>query len=115
MKSFIRDAVDEIRETVATSASSSAFSGAVDSRSRRSWLHRAIGKQLTCVFVDNGLLNWGRGEGPASVARHLQMNVRFAGRERRSWTVSRCHGSERKRKIIGGIFIEVFEKEAKKV
>ena len=117
MKSFIRDAVDEIRETVGDKRVIFGLSGGVDSSVAAVLLHRAIGKQLTCVFVDNGLLRLGEGEKVLALfAKHMQMNVRFA--RARKVFVDALKGvmdPERKRKIIGKAFIEVFEKEAKKV
>jgi GMP synthase (glutamine-hydrolysing) len=89
----------------------------VDSSVAAVLLHRAIGRQLTCVFVDNGLLRLGEGEQVLALfAKNLQMNVRFA-RARKAF-VDGLRGvtdPERKRKIIGRIFIEVFDREARKI
>jgi GMP synthase (glutamine-hydrolysing) len=93
------------------------LSGGVDSSVAAVLLHKAIGRQLTCVFVDNGLLRLGEAEKVLALfARNLKMNVRFV----RAGTafLGRLKGvvdPERKRKIIGRTFIEVFEKEAKKI
>ena len=117
MKSFVRDAVAEIRQTVGDKRVIFGLSGGVDSSVAAVLLHRAIGKQLTCVFVDNGLLRLGEGEKVLALfAKHLQMNVRFA-RSRKAFLtgLKGVTDPERKRKIIGRIFIEVFDKEAKKV
>jgi GMP synthase (glutamine-hydrolysing) len=117
MQSFVRDAIEEIRQTVGDKRVIFGLSGGVDSSVAAVLLHRAIGKQLTCVFVDNGLLRLGEGEKVLALfARHLQMNVRFA-RSRKAFLdgLKEVVDPERKRKIIGRIFIEVFDKEAKKI
>ncbi|MCE5264486.1 MAG: glutamine-hydrolyzing GMP synthase [Deltaproteobacteria bacterium] len=117
MKSFVRDAIAEIRETVGDKKVIFGLSGGVDSSVAAVLLHRAIGKQLCCVFVDNGLLRLGEGEKVLALfARNLRMNVRFA--RARKIFISRLKGitdPERKRKIIGRTFVEVFEEEARKV
>jgi len=117
MNAFVRDAVEEIRETVGDKRVILGLSGGVDSSVAAVLLHRAIGRQLTCVFVDNGLLRLGEGEKVLALfAKHLQMNVRFARARKAFLTgLKGVMDPERKRKIIGRIFIEVFEKEARKI
>ncbi|MEO5349679.1 MAG: glutamine-hydrolyzing GMP synthase [Magnetococcus sp. YQC-3] len=93
------------------------LSGGVDSAVTAALLQRAIGTQLTCIFVDNGLLRLNEGdEVMATFAQHLGVKVlRVAAEER---FLSRLRGvtdPEQKRKIIGHTFIEVFEEEAKKI
>ncbi len=93
------------------------LSGGVDSSVAAVLLHQAIGHQLTCVFVDNGLLRLGEAEKVRALfAKHLQMNVRFA-RARKAFVdgLKGVTDPERKRKIIGRTFIEVFDREAKKI
>jgi GMP synthase (glutamine-hydrolysing) len=117
MNAFVKDAIEEIRATVGDKRVIFGISGGVDSSIAAVLLHKAIGPQLTCVFVDNGLLRLNEADKVLSLfAKHLKMNIRFARAGR--LFVSRLKGvtdPEKKRKIIGRTFIEVFEKEAKKV
>ncbi|WP_130471474.1 glutamine-hydrolyzing GMP synthase [Candidatus Magnetaquicoccus inordinatus] len=93
------------------------LSGGVDSAVTAALLHRAIGTQLTCIFVDNGLLRLNEGdEVMATFAAHLGVRVIRVDAEERF--LSRLQGvtdPEQKRRIIGHTFIEVFEEEAKKI
>jgi GMP synthase (glutamine-hydrolysing) len=117
MNAFVRDAIAEIRQTVGDERVIFGISGGVDSSVAAVLLHRAIGKQLTCVFVDNGMLRLGEAEKVRDLfAKHLKMNIRFA-RARKDFVngLKGVTDPERKRKIIGRIFIEVFDREAKKV
>ena len=93
------------------------LSGGVDSSVAAVLLHQAIGRQLTCVFVDNGVLRLGEAEKVRALfAKHFQMNVRFA-RARKAFVdgLKGVTDPERKRKIIGRTFIEVFDREARKI
>jgi GMP synthase (glutamine-hydrolysing) len=116
MKSFIRTSIEEIRSQVGDKRVILGLSGGVDSSVTALLLHRAIGKQLLCIFVDNGLLR----EGEAAQVRalfkeHLRVNFRFVS-ARRTF-LKRLKGvvdPEKKRKIIGRAFIEAFESEARK-
>ena len=93
------------------------LSGGVDSSVTAALLHRALGDQLTCIFVDNGLLRLNEGEMVmATFAQHLGVTVIRVDAESRF--LSRLKGvadPEKKRKIIGHTFIEIFEEEAKKI
>ncbi len=117
MKSFAREAVTGIREQVGAQQVVLGLSGGVDSSVAAVLMHRAIGKRLTCIFVDNGLLRKNEGETLKKTLRqHLQINIRFvnaAGRFLRA--LSGVTDPERKRKIIGRVFMDVFEAEARKI
>ena len=90
------------------------LSGGVDSSVVAALLHRAIGKQLTCIFVDNGLLRLNEGDQVMETfARHMGVKViRVDAQDRFLSALNGVSDPEKKRKIIGGIFIEVFEEEA---
>ncbi len=117
MKSFVARIVEEIRKQVGEGKVILGLSGGVDSSVAAVLLHRAIGKNLTCVFVDNGVLRQGEAARVIEMfKKHLQINLRFtrAGKQ----FLSKLKGvtdPERKRKIIGRTFIEVFDKEARKI
>ena len=117
MKSFVNHAVDEIREQVGSEKVILGLSGGVDSSVAAVLLHKAIGKQLTCVFVDNGVLRAGEAERVIEMfKKHLQINLRFARSGK--LFLKKLKGvtdPERKRKIIGRTFIEVFDAEARKI
>jgi GMP synthase (glutamine-hydrolysing) len=117
MASFVRNSVEEIRATVGDGKVVLGLSGGVDSSVAAVLLHQAIGNRLTSVFVDNGLLRQDEAEKVRSLFKqHLHMNVRFA--RARAQFLAALKGvvdPERKRKIIGRVFIEVFDKEARKI
>jgi GMP synthase (glutamine-hydrolysing) len=117
MKSFAREAVKEIQHSVKDKKTILGLSGGVDSSVTALLLHRALGKNLTCIFVDNGLLRKNEAiKLKAVFKKNLSMNVRFvkAG-SRFIKALSGVTDPEKKRKIIGKIFMEVFEAEAKKI
>lgn len=117
MQSFIRESVQEIRSLVGDKKVILGLSGGVDSSVTALLLHRAIGHQLTCIFVDNGLLRQGEAERVRGLfKKHFKVNLRFVSARRQF--LSRLKGvadPEKKRKIIGRAFIEAFEKEAGKL
>jgi GMP synthase (glutamine-hydrolysing) len=84
MKSFAADAISEIRQTVGAKKVILGLSGGVDSSVAALLLHRAVGRQLTCIFVDNGLLRLNEAQKLKAIFKeHLQINIRFvsAGRK----------------------------------
>ena len=117
MKSFVAHAVEEIRQQVGSQKVILGLSGGVDSSVAAVLLHRAIGKQLTCVFVDNGVLRAGEAKRVIEMfKKNLQINLRFARSGK--LFLKKLKGvtdPEKKRKIIGGTFIEVFDQEARKI
>jgi len=117
MRSFIREAQGRIRQQVGRGRVVLGLSGGVDSSVAAVLLHRAIGKQLICVFVDNGLLRSGeRQQVQEMFGRHLHMNLRVVDASRRFLKrLDSVTDPERKRKIIGEEFVRVFEEEAHKV
>ncbi|NPU83156.1 MAG: glutamine-hydrolyzing GMP synthase [Syntrophaceae bacterium] len=117
MKNFARDTIAEIREEVGDRKVILGLSGGVDSSVAAILLHQAIGEQLTCVFVDNGVLRHGEAERVQEVFRsHYRVKLRFvrAGREFLK-KLKGVEDPERKRKIIGRTFIDVFNREAVKI
>jgi GMP synthase (glutamine-hydrolysing) len=114
---FIRRSVEEIRTTVGKSRVLLGLSGGVDSSVAAALIHKAVGRQLTCVFVDNGLLRQGEREQVISLyARNFKIDVRVV--DASALFLRRLKGvtePEQKRKIIGRTFVEVFEKSLKTI
>ena len=115
-EAFIEDAIASVRETVGDRRVLLAMSGGVDSSVCAVLVHKAVGKQLTCVFVDHGLMRKGEPEEVCRVFRdqfgmdlvHVDGEARFLG------NLKGVTDPEQKRKIIGETFIRVFEEEARK-
>ena len=114
---IIDDAVARIRHQVGTDRVILGLSGGVDSSVAAALIHRAIGDQLTCVFVDNGLLRLGEGDQVmATFAENLGVRVIRVDAEGRFLTaLAGVTDPERKRKIIGGLFVEIFEEESARI
>ena len=119
MDSFVENTVKEIKEKVGDGKVLLALSGGVDSSVAAGLLSRAIGKQLTCVFVDHGLLRKDEGDEVEAVFGpngQFDLNfIRVNAQERYYAKLAGVTEPERKRKIIGEEFIRVFEEEAKKI
>lgn len=119
MDSFVEESVKAIREKVGDGKVLLALSGGVDSSVAAGLLSRAIGKQLTCVFVDHGLLRKNEGDEVEAVfgeGGQFDLNfIRVNAQERYYSKLAGITEPERKRKIIGEEFIRVFEEEAKKI
>ncbi len=117
MKAFRAEAIDRIRAQVGSGKVICGLSGGVDSSVAAVLLHEAIGDQLTCVFVDHGLLRAGEAEQVVTLFRdayniplvHVQAQETFLKE------LSGVSDPEQKRKIIGRLFIDVFEAEAKTI
>jgi len=117
MKSFARDTVGQIQETVKDNKVILGLSGGVDSSVAALLIHRAIGKNLTCIFVDNGLLRLNEAQQlKKRFTQNLDINIRFVSAKNKFLkALAGVVDPEKKRKIIGKIFIEVFEAEAHKI
>ncbi len=111
---IIEDSIGRIREQVGEEQVLLGLSGGVDSSVVAALLHRAIGDQLTCVFVDNGLLRQDEGDQVMTTfARHMGVRVIRVDAERRFLDALRgVTDPEEKRRIIGHLFIELFDEEA---
>lgn len=114
---IVSDAIARVRAEVGTDKVLLGLSGGVDSSVVAALLHEAIGDQLICVFVDHGLLRLNEGDQVMKTfAEHLGVNViRVNAQERYFAALSGVSDPEEKRKIIGRLFIEIFDEEAQKL
>jgi GMP synthase (glutamine-hydrolysing) len=112
---IIEDSVERIRYLVGGDTVILGLSGGVDSSVAAALIHRAIGDQLVCVFVDNGLLRLGEGDQVmATFAQNLGVKViRVDAEERFLAALAGESDPEKKRKIIGGLFVDIFEEQSK--
>ena len=119
MDSFVENSIKAIREKVGDGKVLCALSGGVDSSVAAVMLSKAVGSQLTCVFVDHGLLRKNEGDEVAAIfgpEGNYELNfIRVNAQERFYAKLKGVEDPEAKRKIIGEEFIRVFEEEAKKI
>ena len=119
MDSFVKTTIEELKAKIGTGKALCALSGGVDSSVAAVLLSKAIGKQLTCVFVDHGLLRKDEGDQVESVFGSegpYDLNfIRVNAKDRFYEKLKGVTEPEKKRKIIGEEFIRVFEEEAKKI
>jgi GMP synthase (glutamine-hydrolysing) len=117
MQAYREEAIRRVRQQVGSAGVICGLSGGVDSAVTALLIHEAIGDQLTCVFVDTGLLRYGEATEVVDLFRghfnipliHVPASDLFLGK------LEGITDPERKRKLIGGTFIDVFEAEAKKI
>jgi GMP synthase (glutamine-hydrolysing) len=117
MKSFAKSTITEIREQIGNQKVILGLSGGVDSSVTALLIHKAVGKKLTCIFVDNGLLRKNEAaQLKQRLKQHLNINIKFVSAKSKFLNaLAGVSDPEKKRKIIGKVFMEVFEAQAKKI
>lgn len=113
---YITETVEEIRKTVGNDKVILGLSGGVDSSVAAFLMHKAIGKSLHCIFIDNGLLRKNEYEQVQAAYQNLGLNVKAVDATQEFYAaLDGVRDPEEKRKAIGRVFVEVFEAESKKV
>jgi GMP synthase (glutamine-hydrolysing) len=118
IESFVRGKIEEIKRAVGSEGKVvCGLSGGIDSSTAALLVNKAIGDRLTCIFVDNGLLRKGERETVLNTFAHnFKMRMVFVDAKERFLTILRgVTDAEAKRKVIGTLFITIFEEEAKKL
>lgn len=117
MSSFVEESIKSLKEKIGDKKALCALSGGVDSSVAAVLLSKAIGKNLTCIFVDHGLLRKNEGDEVEEIfTKNYDLNfIRVNAKDRFLEKLAGVTDPERKRKIIGEEFIRVFEAEAKKI
>ena len=117
MSSFVEESIKNLKEKIGNKKALCALSGGVDSSVAAVLLSKAIGKNLTCIFVDHGLLRKNEGDEVEKIfTQNYDLNfIRVDAKERFLNKLAGVTDPEKKRKIIGEEFIRVFEQEAKKI
>ncbi|MDR1755803.1 MAG: glutamine-hydrolyzing GMP synthase [Culturomica sp.] len=114
--SFVESTVNELKEKLGGDKVILGLSGGVDSTVAAMLLHRAVGKNLTCIFVDNGLLR--KDEFKTVLENYRELGLNVVGANAGDLFLDRLEGvkePEQKRKIIGNTFIDVFDREASRI
>ena len=116
ISSFVEESISKLKQKIGDKKALCALSGGVDSSVAAVLLSKAIGKNLTCIFVDHGLLRKNEGDEVEEVFKNQDINfIRVNAKDRFLEKLKGVVDPEKKRKIIGEEFIRVFEEEAKKI
>ncbi|MBI5219995.1 MAG: glutamine-hydrolyzing GMP synthase [Bacteroidia bacterium] len=114
--SFVETTIQELKKKLGNDKVILGLSGGVDSSVAGVLLHRAVGANLACIFVDNGLLRMNEFEKVLASYKNMGLNVIGVDAKQRFWNeLKGAVEPEKKRKIIGRVFIEVFDEEAHKI
>lgn len=113
---FIEETIEVLKSKIGDKKVVMALSGGVDSTVAATLIHRAIGKNLYCIFVDHGLLRKDEYNNVLENYHHLGLNIKGVDAKERYYTaLDGVSDPEQKRKIIGGLFIDIFQEEAQKI